>query len=65
MLVWAVDGLTGVVLGSFGGAGGGKPQRAPRAVLWGQHAGQLSWAGKAPCPSHHPIPTPTEMPTAP
>ena len=56
MLVWAVDGLTGVVLGSFGGAGGGRPQRAPRAVLWGQHAGQLSWAGKDLClsPPHPP-----------
>lgn len=45
LLLWAVDGLAGVVLsgrpGSAGGGGGGL--RTPRAVLWGQHAGQLAW----------------------
>ncbi|KAK9832599.1 hypothetical protein WJX81_002754 [Elliptochloris bilobata] len=45
LLLWAVDGLAGVVLsgrpGTAGGGSGGL--RTPRAVLWGQHAGQLAW----------------------
>ena len=46
LLVWAVDGLAGVVLGGMPvGTGRGRPLRTPRAVLWGQHSGQLTWAG--------------------
>ena len=44
LLVWAVDGLAGVLLGNSSGQGT-RPARNPRALLWGQHAGQLSWAG--------------------
>lgn len=44
LLLWAVDGLAGVVLsGRPGTLGGGGGLRTPRAVLWGQHAGQLAW----------------------
>lgn len=44
LLVWAVDGLAGVLLGNHTD-GGTRPAQNPRAVLWGQHIGQLSWAG--------------------
>lgn len=47
LLLWAVAGLTGVVISSGaqpgGPAGGRAALRAPRAVLWGQHTGSLSW----------------------
>lgn len=40
LLLWAVAGLTGVVIG---GGAASRGARAPRAVLWGQHAGTLIW----------------------
>jgi len=40
LLLWAVAGLTGVVIG---GGAAGRGARAPRAVLWGQHTGTLIW----------------------
>jgi hypothetical protein len=47
LLLWAVAGLTGVVISSGaqpgGPAGGRAALRAPRAVLWGQHTGSLAW----------------------
>ncbi len=37
-------GLSGVVIGSRPGSSApGRGARAPRAVLWGQHAGSLIW----------------------
>jgi len=43
LLLWAVDGLAGVVLSGRPGTLGGGGARTPRAVLWGQHAGALAW----------------------
>ena len=43
--MWAVDGLAGVLLGNSSGDAS-RPARNPRALLWGQHTGQLSWAGE-------------------
>ena len=45
MLVWAVDGLAGVILGGVAGANTSR-QRKPRSLLWGSHEGQLNpWSG--------------------
>ncbi len=44
LLLWAVAGLTGVVIGGRpGSSAAGRSARVPRAVLWGQHAGSLVW----------------------
>ena len=44
LLLWAVAGLTGVVISSGARPGGPRAAlRAPRAVLWGQHTGSLAW----------------------
>ena len=44
LLLWAVDGLAGIVLrGPLEPGVGTRGPRRPRAVLWGQHAGALAW----------------------
>jgi len=54
VVVWAVDGLAGVVLGGLGGGSlGSKSARKPRSVLWGVTSSPLSWAGG---PPPHPTP---------
>ena len=52
--LWAIDGLAGVVLGgAFAMVSAGGPptapasRRLPRAMLWGQHRGDLAWPGAA------------------
>lgn len=46
MLVWAVDGLAGVILGGVVGANTSRQVRKPRSLLWGSHEGQLKpWSG--------------------
>ena len=54
--LWAIDGLAGVVLGgalAMAAAGGPVPsapvsRMLPRAMLWGQHHGDLIWPGELP-----------------
>lgn len=53
LLLWAVAGLSGVVIGGRpSSSAAGRGARAPRAVLWGQHAGSLVWRSQAQVPSH-------------
>ena len=48
LLLWAVAGLSGVVIGGRpSSSAAGRGARAPRAVLWGQHAGSLVWRSQA------------------
>ena len=50
LLLWAVDGLASVVLGPVPGLGAtSRTWRTPRALLWGQHIGQLQLPGTPLC----------------
>ena len=48
LLLWAVAGLTGVVISSARPAGGRAALGAPRAVLWAEHTGSLNWPSSSP-----------------
>jgi hypothetical protein len=46
--LWAVDGLMGLVMNGIpNNMGGSRTMRTPRAVLWGQYHGPLTWAQPA------------------
>ncbi len=44
LLLWVLDGLAGVVISAIpNNVVGSKLLSSPRAVLWGEHEGLLSW----------------------
>ena len=44
LLLWVLDGLAGVVISAIpNNVVGSKLLSSPRAVLWGEHLGLLSW----------------------
>lgn len=48
LLLWAVEGLAGVVInGVPNNVPGTRALNTPRAVLWGQHDELLTWPGRA------------------
>lgn len=47
LLLWAVEGLAGVVIdGIPNNVSGTRALNTPKAVLWGQHDTLLTWPGK-------------------
>lgn len=47
LLLWAVEGLAGVVInGVPNNVPGTRALNTPRAVLWGQHDDLLTWPGR-------------------
>ena len=48
LLLWAVEGLAGVVINGIpNNVPGTRALNTPKAVLWGQHQGTLTWPGMA------------------
>ena len=49
LLLWAVEGLAGVVINGIpNNVPGTRALNTPKAVLWGQHDALLTWPGELP-----------------
>lgn len=47
LLLWAVEGLAGVVINGIpNNVPGTRALNTPKAMLWGQHDSQLTWPGE-------------------